>query len=284
MFKRNRSYSMEDLQVLEEAEYQPELRRKNELIDNNEQIETVPKESDEILPEDGVYRKRIRLQNGRFLLTVQTGACVLALLAAIGLRLFGGVVYETVRQWYLGTAYASITVRVTKEDLLKMFGDDTASVATDTQTVQTGAGIQNTALAVTYGKNREGPVTLSVLLRKPVENGTITSAFGERNGVFHQGIDIGAAEDTPIIACLTGTVKEVGKNDSYGNYIVLDHGSGIETRYAHCSSITVKQGEHVNMGAEIAKMGSSGDATGTHLHLELLINGVPYDPQTVLQG
>ena len=130
----------------------------------------------------------------------------------------------------------------------------------------------------------ETPVIfLSVLLKSPVTNGTISSSFGERDGKFHQGLDIAADIDTPITASLTGTVKEAGENDSYGKYVLLDHGSGIETRYAHCNSISVKQGDHVNMGDEIAKVGSTGDSSGPHVHLELLIDGTPYNPQTVLQ-
>mgnify|MGYP003364034978 CR=1 FL=1 len=262
MFRKRRAPSMEELQALEEMDQKSKPIRRNELIDESEQQ---PSQIEEEETEETEQEEKKKDRKAGKLL-----------------RLFGGSIYETVKRWYVGSVNESIMVNVTKDDLLEIFQKNTSSVS-DTDVAQTGAKPQANTLAVTYGKNQEGPVTLSVLLKSPVANGTISSSFGERDGKFHQGLDIAADTDTPITASLTGTVKEAGENDSYGKYVLLDHGSGIETRYAHCNSISVKQGDHVNMGDEIAKVGSTGDSSGPHVHLELLIDGTPYNPQTVLQ-
>lgn len=285
MFRKRRAPSMEELQALEEMDQKSKPIRRNELIDESEQqpSQIEEEETEETEQEEKKKdRKAGKLLRSRFLISIQVGACLIILVAALGTRLFGGSIYETVKRWYVGSVNESIMVNVTKDDLLEIFQKNTSSVS-DTDVAQTGAKPQANTLAVTYGKNQEGPVTLSVLLKSPVANGTISSSFGERDGKFHQGLDIAADTDTPITASLTGTVKEAGENDSYGKYVLLDHGSGIETRYAHCNSVSVKQGDHVNMGDEIAKVGSTGDSSGPHVHLELLIDGTPYNPQTVLQ-
>lgn len=286
MFRKRRGPSIEELRALEEMDQKSKPIRRNELIDECEPQTTQILEEEET-EDEGVEQKKKdhktgQLLRSRFLLSIQVGACLMILVAALGIRLFGGPIYETVKRWYVGSINESIMVNVAKDDLLEIFQKNTSS-ASDTDIAQTGAKPQANTLAVTYGKNQEGPVTLSVLLKFPVADGTISSAFGERDGKFHQGLDIAADTDTPIMASLTGTVKEVGENDSYGKYVLIDHGSGIETRYAHCNSISVKQGDRVNMGNEIAKVGSTGDSSGSHVHLELLIDGTPYNPQTVLQ-
>lgn len=285
MFRKRRAPSMEELQALEEMDQKSKPIRRNELIDESEQQPSqIEKEEMEETEQEEKKQghKTGKLLRSRFLISIQVGACLVILVAVLGIRLFGGPVYETVKRWYVGSVNESIMVNITKDDLLEVFQKNTSSVS-DADVAQTGAKPQANTLAVTYGKNQEGPVTLSVLLKSPVANGTISSVFGERDGKFHQGLDIAADTDTPITASLTGTVKEAGENDSYGKYVLLDHGSGIETRYAHCNSISVKQGDHVNMGDEIAKVGNTGDSSGSHVHLELFIDGTPYNPQTVLQ-
>ncbi|MBO5266982.1 MAG: peptidoglycan DD-metalloendopeptidase family protein [Ruminiclostridium sp.] len=123
----------------------------------------------------------------------------------------------------------------------------------------------------------------------PVERpDKITTYYGydEWTGGSHSGIDYGWAEDcygSDIYATAEGTVKEVdtpGTADTigYGNYIIIDHGNGIETFYAHCGEILAKEGEAVKQGQVIAKIGSTGFSTGPHLHYELRVNGEPVDP------
>ena len=112
--------------------------------------------------------------------------------------------------------------------------------------------------------------------------GTITSRFGHRVDPItgevssHTGTDIACAEGTPILAAADGTVTVANGLDSwggsYGYYIQIDHGGGLETLYAHCSSICVTTGQQVQTGQVIGYVGHTGRATGNHLHLEVLIN------------
>ena len=96
---------------------------------------------------------------------------------------------------------------------------------------------------------------------------------------FHRGIDIGMPMGTPICATKDGTVStSVYGTGSYGYYIILDHGDGIQTLYAHCSELLVSVGDVVTKGQVIAKVGSTGNSTGPHVHFEVRINGERVDP------
>jgi murein DD-endopeptidase MepM/ murein hydrolase activator NlpD len=96
----------------------------------------------------------------------------------------------------------------------------------------------------------------------------------------HTGMDItGTGHGSNIYASAAGTVvKVVNGTRGYGKYIIINHGDGIQTLYAHCSKLYVKQGQYVNQGDIIAAMGSTGNSTGTHLHFEIRINGQYADP------
>ena len=119
-------------------------------------------------------------------------------------------------------------------------------------------------------------------------DGRITSYFGIRSDPFsgeekmHGGIDIAAALGTPVLAAADGTVTAVNMDDpwggGYGYYVKLDHGSDIATVYGHCSVICVRNGQKVSRGEMIARVGSTGNSTGDHLHFEIRINGLKQDP------
>lgn len=112
----------------------------------------------------------------------------------------------------------------------------------------------------------------------------ITSYFGVREhpvqGVNkqHNGLDIGAQYGADILAADSGTILFSGNSSSYGKYIVISHGSGITTLYAHCSQLLVSAGSTVKKGQVIAKVGSTGVSTGPHLHFEVSVNGKRVDP------
>lgn len=108
--------------------------------------------------------------------------------------------------------------------------------------------------------------------------GWISSHFGMREGKHHDGVDIAADQGTPIKAVMSGRVVFAGPRGSYGLAVILDHGDGLSTLYAHHSKILVTEGEWVNKGQAIALVGNTGRSLGPHLHMEMLINGVPYDP------
>lgn len=112
----------------------------------------------------------------------------------------------------------------------------------------------------------------------PVAEGYISSSFGERNGRRHTGLDIAAPQGSEIMAAADGLATFAGENGGYGNYLVIDHGGGVETRYAHCSEILVKEGDRVGRGEVVALVGSTGNSTGPHLHFEITENGEFLDP------
>jgi len=111
----------------------------------------------------------------------------------------------------------------------------------------------------------------------PVD-GVVVSGFGMRWGRMHEGIDIAAPSGTPIRAAATGTVIHSGWLGGYGNLVVLDHGNGLATAYAHASAILVGVGMQVSQGETVSLVGSTGHSSGPHLHFEVRVNGVAVDP------
>jgi LysM repeat protein len=108
--------------------------------------------------------------------------------------------------------------------------------------------------------------------------GVITSPFGPRDGKMHEGIDIAAEEGTPVRAATAGRVVFAGPRGTYGLAVIVDHGNGTRTLYAHCSKLLVVEGNAVDTNTIIALSGNTGHSTGPHLHLEVLKNGVPLNP------
>jgi murein DD-endopeptidase MepM/ murein hydrolase activator NlpD len=117
----------------------------------------------------------------------------------------------------------------------------------------------------------------------PVNGGYISDTF--MNSRVHKGIDIAANEGTEIYAADAGTVIASGwNNGGYGYMVMIDHGNGYYTLYAHCSSLTVRTGENVLKGQLIARVGSTGDSTGNHCHFEIRYNGICYNPINFLNN
>jgi murein DD-endopeptidase MepM/ murein hydrolase activator NlpD len=108
-------------------------------------------------------------------------------------------------------------------------------------------------------------------------NGPVVSPFGMRWGRLHAGIDIGVGYGTPIHAAASGTVIFAGWMGGYGNFVIVDHGGGLSTGYAHQSSIAVGGGS-VSQGQVIGYVGCTGHCFGPHLHFEVRVNGSPVDP------
>ncbi len=117
-----------------------------------------------------------------------------------------------------------------------------------------------------------------------VTTGNLSSDFGWRTHPisgkrsFHDGIDIANKVGTSINAYADGTVTKTGWTDSYGNYIIIDHGGGLETYYIHLSGFDVSEGDSVTTGQLIGRMGKTGSATGSHLQFEIRVNGTPQNP------
>lgn len=118
----------------------------------------------------------------------------------------------------------------------------------------------------------------------PIRSGYITSNYGmrvhptKRRRIFHQGIDFAAPRGTPIVAVADGVVVFMGKRSGYGNMVDIRHVNGLVTRYAHNQANLVQEGQRVRQGQKIATVGSTGTATGPHVHFEVLKNGQHQNP------
>lgn len=112
----------------------------------------------------------------------------------------------------------------------------------------------------------------------------ITSRFGERGSrrYTHTGLDLATSTGTPIYPISSGTVTFSGWQGSYGNMVIVNHGNGVESYYAHCNTLNVSVGTQVSTGTMIATVGSTGNSTGPHLHLEIRVNGTAVNPQSYL--
>lgn len=128
------------------------------------------------------------------------------------------------------------------------------------------------------GTNSATGANIGIVLARPTV-GTITSRFGIRSTGMHTGLDVANNAGTNIYASAAGTVKFTGWYGGYGNLVILTHGNGVDTYYAHCNQILVSAGQAVEQGQLIAKMGSTGNSSGPHLHLEVRLNGVAQNPQ-----
>ena len=141
------------------------------------------------------------------------------------------------------------------------------------------------ALLVTDSANRKFLPTLS-----PIEDGWFSSNFGWRidpfsgQKSFHEGIDFPSEVGTPVEAAASGKVIFADVHPAYGKMIEIDHGNGMVSRYAHCSTLLVKEGALVVRGERIARVGTTGRSTGPHLHFEVRLNGVPQNPARFLQA
>ena len=118
----------------------------------------------------------------------------------------------------------------------------------------------------------------------PVDGGWLSSSFGWRidpfsgQKSFHEGLDFPSESGTPIVAAASGKVIFADVHPQYGKMVEVDHGNGLVTRYAHASRLFVKEGDFILRGQKIAAVGSTGRATGPHLHFEVRLNGVPQNP------
>lgn len=172
----------------------------------------------------------------------------------------------------------------TKTIVSKLYKKPVAKKATTSTTTPStnkyySSGTVRTSSTISYKKK-----SLGITLRRPV-SGTISSRFGVRSSIrssVHTGLDIAAPRGTTIKAAAAGKVTFSGWKGSYGKLIVITHANGVQTYYAHCNSISVSTGQTVTAGQKIGAVGSTGNSTGPHLHLEVRVNGIAYNPQNYL--
>ena len=131
---------------------------------------------------------------------------------------------------------------------------------------------------------------LMVPTQKPVSDADLGSSFGWRIDPFtgrsalHTGLDFSADPGTPILSAAGGVVVAQEFHPAYGNLIEIDHGNELVSRYAHASRVFVKKGDLIKRGQKIAEVGNTGRSTGSHLHFEVLVQGVQQDPQKFLSA
>ena len=171
----------------------------------------------------------------------------------------------------------NITYVLKYETELKQFTDKDTTVA---QLYKEMPKVTKKKIVTSQVLNYE-KTPLGIALIEPV-SGTITSRFGRRSRGNHTGLDIATSSGTPIKAAASGTVIYAGPKGTYGNLVIVAHSDSIQTYYAHCSKIYVSQGQSVSQGQVICAVGSTGNSTGPHLHLEIRVNGVAKNPQNYL--
>ncbi|MBQ8135321.1 MAG: M23 family metallopeptidase [Clostridia bacterium] len=216
-----------------------------------------------------------RKSRSLLLILIQLIITILIILAAVTVKLIGGTVHSTVGTWFYEHYNNSVWLD-TAEGLLP-FEDSVKYSEKDNELPENAADEQNENIISKLKKT----------MKKPLKKTVLTSAFGERelenSKENHKGIDLGADEGTQIFAALDGEVTIAKEDSSYGNYIVLTHADGVKTLYAHCSKLLVKKGKKIKAGDKIALVGSTGQAYGSHLHFEILINGENIDPAAVIK-
>ena len=175
---------------------------------------------------------------------------------------------------------------ITKEDAIaslykeKPVEEKPVKVAS-TKTTSRASSSGNSGAFSTSRNMSQSSVSLGVSLIKPV-TGTLSSRFGASSRIrsgAHTGLDIATSAGTPIKAAASGTVTFAGWKGSYGNLLVITHSNGVQTYYGHCSKLYASAGQSVSQGQTVAAVGSTGNSTGPHLHFEIRVNGVAYNPQ-----
>lgn len=165
----------------------------------------------------------------------------------------------------------------------------TGRYATDTQYNQKLNGLIETYDLTQYDKELQGAPISNGSYKVPLTNYTISSPFGNRGGEFHRGLDMAAAQGEPIYATRAGKVLTAEFDYSWGNYVVIQHEDGTTALYAHQQQYLVKAGDNVSQGQVIGQVGSTGNSTGAHLHVELCLDSSLsqdklVDPQLLLFG
>lgn len=216
---------------------------------------------------------------------LQSCLCLVALAAVFTLQYLNGEQYRMLGRYYravMGRAGAEEAVEAGRfgepldwEKLLRELEKTVMGQVVQTGGAEGGMGGESPYIPANL---YEGRVLVTAAPRYPVY-GSMTSPFGLRQhpvtgaGDYHTGMDIAAPEGADIYAAYPGTVAEVGRSEIYGSFITLDHGGGLTTRYCHCSRILAEEGQKLRAGARIAEVGSTGMATGPHLHFEARVDG-----------
>lgn len=172
-------------------------------------------------------------------------------------------------------------VEVKVQEFEKKKAEEAAAKAAAEEAARAASRAAASSRAATSSRSAAIPATGASFMR-PVTGGTITSVYGRRSSGFHTGLDFATSTGTPIYASAAGTVKFAGTQGGYGKLVIIDHGNGYQTYYAHCSALYVTAGQYVNQGENISAVGSTGNSTGPHVHFEVRYNGNTQNPQNYI--
>lgn len=212
-----------------------------------------------------------------FVLQISLVAVIIVSVTAV--KFLGGDIYTDLKRWYIVN-----------------FNDDTS--VNEVKNPQSNEAVQEITLNTIQTSSEQTKEVVSVMSNSavdtnensvnsmclPVQNGTITSDFGNRTnpitkkGEAHKGLDISAPHGSNIFAAAEGTVELAQNSSSYGNYVIINHTGGLKTLYAHCSKLLVSEGQNIKKGQVIALVGSTGQSTRSHLHFEVISNGQYLNP------
>ena len=223
----------------------------------------------------------------------------LLLVTAISTNLFASIQFRTLKSDGFSTRMASAVKEVIKERAERTHENDFFRPA-EPCCSKIGAVKTFTIVKVVRKKSpdkfdirgtisNESDNTASRFLNRPI-SGVLTSSFGYRihpkrkKRHFHSGIDLAAKKGTPISCAASGKVVFAGWKTGYGYVVMVDHGKGYETLYAHCSKLAVTTGQTVSTGKIVAYVGRTGVATGPHLHFEVRKNGIYKNPLRYLKN
>ena len=168
-----------------------------------------------------------------------------------------------------------------------MLGDNAGLASAQAEYDNASAELTN---ALNRGLAESGRLEGEGIFANPCPDAVYSSGFGYRtfDNAYHLGLDMAIGEGTPYYAADDGVVIDAtnggGYNGGAGNWIVIDHGNGITTTYAHCRDVYVHVGDTVTAGQTIAECGSTGTSTGPHLHFEVRVNGQKVDPVPYIKG
>lgn len=212
-------------------------------------------------------KKRFNPELSIFIL--QVAVVFLIIIAVLAVKLINGNWFNFLKGFYIGR----FTTDTTVNEVIDTENEDVINV----NSVQVISTVKTGEV-----KNYKNKLTV------PLSEYTLTSGYGYRTdpidvGIeFHKGVDLATDTGSDICAASAGTVELSQYSSSYGYYMIIDHGGGLKTLYAHCSELLKQVGETVNSGEVIAKVGSTGRSTGPHLHFEVRLNGNNLNPEWLI--
>ncbi len=222
------------------------------------------------------------------IILLQCTVVFLIILSVLTVKALGGNVYGEFGNWYRANFETNTNVNeVLRDNDLENEIKETEPQVVITNTTPEGSEVRPSKTEEKSEITKE-ETEVSNTMPWPV-SGFVTSEFGGRADPFtnapatHQGLDIAANSGTDVLSVMAGVVEEVGYEEGgYGNFVKIRHSEEFYTLYAHCSKITVNEGQSVKAEECVAKVGSTGRSTGPHLHFEIIVGGARLDPQWFL--